>query len=74
MAVPDGESWSIQIYAFGRFEIMLDGELLRFRLKTPRKPLALATADAARARLAPPDALASIQRKTSVRTAMRAWW
>ena len=41
MVVPDGESWSIQIYAFGRFEIMLDGELLRFRLKTPRKPLAL---------------------------------
>lgn len=35
------ESWSIQVYALGRFEIMLDGEPLRFRLKTPRKPLAL---------------------------------
>ncbi|HEY4974894.1 MAG TPA: bacterial transcriptional activator domain-containing protein [Steroidobacteraceae bacterium] len=41
MQSPGAESWSIQVYALGRFEILLDGEPLRFRLKTPRKPLAL---------------------------------
>ena len=41
MDVAGTDSWSIQVYALGRFEILLDGEPLRFRLKTPRKPLAL---------------------------------
>ena len=33
--------WPVQIYTLGRFEILLDGEVLRFSGKTQKKPLEL---------------------------------
>jgi DNA-binding SARP family transcriptional activator len=41
---PDIESWPwpIRIYAMGQFEVMKDGELLRFEGKAQRKPMGLA--------------------------------
>jgi ATP/maltotriose-dependent transcriptional regulator MalT/DNA-binding SARP family transcriptional activator len=33
--------WPIRIFALGRFEVMRDGEPVRFARKVPRKPLAL---------------------------------
>lgn len=41
MTIQTGESRPIQIYALGRFEIVLDGKPLRFTPKTPRKVLAV---------------------------------
>jgi LuxR family maltose regulon positive regulatory protein len=41
MTIQPGESRPIQIYALGRFEIVLDGTPLRFVSKAPRKVLAV---------------------------------
>jgi DNA-binding SARP family transcriptional activator len=41
MTIQTGKPWPIQIYALGRFEIVLDGTPLRFTPKTPRKVLAV---------------------------------
>jgi len=42
---PDIENWPwpIRIYTMGRFEVLKDGELLRFEGKAQRKPMELAT-------------------------------
>jgi ATP/maltotriose-dependent transcriptional regulator MalT/DNA-binding SARP family transcriptional activator len=41
---PDTENWPwpVKIYTLGRFEVLKDGELLRFEGKTQRKPIELA--------------------------------
>jgi len=41
MDLQPGASQPVKIYTLGRFEILLDGQPLRFVFKTPRKPLAL---------------------------------
>jgi DNA-binding SARP family transcriptional activator len=41
MTIQPGESYPVQIYALGRFEIVLEGMPLRFISKTPRKVLAV---------------------------------